>query len=86
MRTSVEISDALLAKARKVIARRRVTLRALIEEGLRRVLAEERETEMTAMADRRFDGPLGFAPGRGEADVAEAIRAFNEGARGRDRD
>ena len=38
MKTTVEISDALLEEARKVAARRNVTLRTLIEEGLRQVV------------------------------------------------
>jgi hypothetical protein len=43
MRTSVEISDSLLEEARKVIAREGTTLRALTEQGLRRVVAERRQ-------------------------------------------
>ncbi len=38
MKTTVEISDALITQARKVATRRRVTLRTLIEEGLRQVV------------------------------------------------
>ena len=38
MKTTVEISDALLKEARRVAARRNVTLRTLIEEGLRQVV------------------------------------------------
>lgn len=38
MKITVEISDALLSEAGKVAARRRVTLRTLIEEGLRQVV------------------------------------------------
>ena len=40
MKTTVEIADALLAEARKLAARERRTVRALMEEGLRRVLKE----------------------------------------------
>ena len=69
MRTSVEISDALLAKARKVMARRCVTLRALVEEGLRRVLTDEGSGGTFRMRDARLDGVTGFAVGRTEADV-----------------
>jgi hypothetical protein len=79
MRTSVEICDSLLARARQVMERRRVTLRSLVEEGLRRVLHDEREMADFRLRDARFDGETGFAHGRSEADVAEAIRVVNEG-------
>ena len=42
MKTTVDIADPILHEARKVAARERTTLRSLIEEGLRRVLAEKR--------------------------------------------
>ena len=38
MKTTVEISDSLLDRARQVAASRSTTLRELIEEGLRNVL------------------------------------------------
>lgn len=78
MRTSIDISDALLAKARKVMAKKRVTLRSLVEEGLRRVLDEDPRASDFELRDARFDGPTGFAPGATEADVAAAIRELNE--------
>lgn len=40
MKTTVDISDPLLRKARKLAAREHVTLRALIERGLHRVVAD----------------------------------------------
>jgi len=42
MKTTVELSDAALNEARRVAQREGTSLRALIEEGLRRVLAERR--------------------------------------------
>lgn len=42
MKTTVEISDALLAEARKLAARERTTVRMLIEQGLRCVIEERR--------------------------------------------
>jgi methylthioribose-1-phosphate isomerase len=38
LKTTIEISDALLEEARRVAARDRTTVRSLIEEGLRIVL------------------------------------------------
>ena len=40
MKTTVEISNVLLRQARRLAARDQTTVRALIEEGLRRVVAE----------------------------------------------
>lgn len=47
MKTTVEIADALLLEARRVAARQGVTLRALIERGLHRVIDDE-------VGERRF--------------------------------
>jgi Arc/MetJ family transcription regulator len=43
MKTTVEISDALLAEVRKLAASEETTVRALVEEGLRRLVAERSE-------------------------------------------
>lgn len=40
MKTTVEISDSLLRDARRKAAREGVTLRTLVERGIRRVIAE----------------------------------------------
>ncbi|HZX97640.1 MAG TPA: type II toxin-antitoxin system VapB family antitoxin [Myxococcales bacterium] len=60
MKTTVEISDALLAAARKLAAKNGTTVRALIEEGLRRVV-EARSTRRFKLQDRSW-GSGGLRP------------------------
>ncbi|MBW1816753.1 MAG: DUF2191 domain-containing protein, partial [Deltaproteobacteria bacterium] len=52
MKTTVDIPDNLMRKAKAVAARQKITLRALIEEGLRKVLREP-EGEREAFKLRR---------------------------------
>lgn len=40
MKTTIEVSDTLLRAAKDVARQRQTTMRALIEEGLRRVLSD----------------------------------------------
>jgi len=42
MKTTVDISDPILNEARRIAAREGTTVRALIELGLRRVIAEKK--------------------------------------------
>jgi len=56
MKTTVEISDALLSEARRVAARRGVTLRTILEEGLRQVLKAERGKPRFTLRDASFGG------------------------------
>jgi hypothetical protein len=55
MKTTIEISDALLREARKLAAREGVTLRALVERGLHRVIADTKRPPFR-MRDGRFKG------------------------------
>lgn len=56
MKTSVEISDAILDSARKLAAREKTTVRALIEEGLRKVVAERRKRGRFKLRKATFRG------------------------------
>jgi hypothetical protein len=40
MKTTIEISDPLLEAARQLAGREKTTVRALVEEGLRRVIED----------------------------------------------
>lgn len=56
MKTTVEISDALLREARKVAAREGVTLRTLVERGLHRVVAETNHATPFKLRRASFKG------------------------------
>jgi hypothetical protein len=66
MKTTVEIPDALLAAARRVAARDGLTLRQLIEEGLRRVVGDRRKDQPYRMRRATFRGQ-GLQPGLADA-------------------
>jgi hypothetical protein len=61
MKTTVEISDALLEDVRRLATRERTTVRALIEEGLRRVLVERGQDGAFRLRRATFRG-RGLAP------------------------
>ena len=56
MKTTVQISDALLADIHKIAAMRKTTLKALIDEGLRHVVERER---MKKKPFKLKDGSIG---------------------------
>ena len=55
MKTTIDITDGLLAEAKQVAARKHTTVRALVEDGLRLVL--DRENDRTPFKLR--DGSVG---------------------------
>ena len=56
MKTTVEISDALLREAREVAAREGVTLRTLLERGLHHVVAETKRGAAFKLRRASFKG------------------------------
>lgn len=56
MKTTVEIPDSLLDEAKKVAARQETTLRVLIIEGLRRVVAERKRSGTFRLRNASFRG------------------------------
>ena len=62
MKTTIEISDPLLRAARKLAAREGVTLREVVERGLRRVVAETKPDGPFELPRVTFKGE-GLQPG-----------------------
>lgn len=56
MKTTIEISDALLNAARKLAAREHTTLRNLIELGLREVLSRHKQQRAFTLRKASFSG------------------------------
>lgn len=56
MKTTVDISDALLEEARALLANEKTTLRALIEEGLRLVIEEHADRKPFKLRCATFKG------------------------------
>jgi hypothetical protein len=56
MKTTIEISDPLLLEAREIAAIEGVTLRAVVERGLRRVVADAKVDKPFKLRDARVSG------------------------------
>jgi len=74
MKTTVEISDPLMSEARKAAEREGRTLRSLLEEGLREVLASRERKRKFRLRDGSFKGK-GVQPGIDLSDW-ETIRSL----------
>ena len=62
MKTTIEISDSLLDEAKKLAAKEGTTIRAYVEQGLRRVLAERKIRGVFRLRKATFKGK-GLQPG-----------------------
>jgi succinylarginine dihydrolase len=79
MKTTLEIADSLLKEARKIAAREGTTLRALVERGLRRVVAENNKPpKKFKLRKVGFKGE-GLAPEFKDATWAEILEAAYRG-------
>ena len=56
MKTTIEISDAILEEAKQAAAKEGVTLRSLVEEGLRKVMRERQVNQEFQLRDASFQG------------------------------
>lgn len=80
MKTTVEISEPLLKEARRLAAREGVTLRALVERGLRQVLHGRRDGAFK-LRSASFGGN-GVQPGVDEGDWRNIRELAYEGRGG----
>jgi hypothetical protein len=78
---TVEIPDTLLEQARAVAARQRTTLRVLIVEGLRQVVAERKRPGVFRLRKATYRG-TGLQPGVADANWERVRELAYEGRGG----
>lgn len=81
MKTTIHIPDSLLEEARKIASREQTTLKALIQEGLRKVVAEHRKPSRFRLRKASFKGK-GLQPGFADASWERIRDAAYEGRGG----
>ena len=81
MKTTIDIADALARRARDAARQRGTTLRALVEDGLRRVLADDPPSRRAKPFRMVTFRGRGTQPGVEEGDW-EALRALLYEGRG----
>ena len=80
MKTTIEISDSLLSEAKKIAKPEGTTVRAFVEQGLRKILAERKSREPFRLRSASFKGK-GLQPGLEDA-TWESIRELTYQGRG----
>jgi hypothetical protein len=78
MKTTIDIAEPLLSEAKQVAAGEGITLRELVEEGLRTVLTGRRQRRRARLRDASFQGQ-GVQPGVREGDWDTIRAAIYEG-------
>lgn len=81
MKTTIDITDSLMIEAREVAHQEGTTFRALVEEGLRRVLDDRRSRSRFRLRAVSFRGE-GLVPGLSEGDWDEIRGRAYEGRGG----
>jgi hypothetical protein len=56
MKTTIQIPDAVFEEARKLAHQERTTLKALVEQGLRKVLSEHKQRNRFRLRKASFKG------------------------------
>lgn len=80
MKTTIDISDDLAARAKAYAAKERITLRSLVERGLREILRLEEQREQFELRDASVGG-RGLQAGYEDTDWSR-IRAVSYEGRG----
>jgi hypothetical protein len=70
MKTTLDISEPLLREARKIATREQTTLRELVEQGLRKIIAERKAAPPFRLRKASFKGD-GLDPELRDADWHE---------------
>ncbi len=81
MKTTIQLSDAVLSQVRTLARRERTTIRALVEEALRRLLKDRRGGGAYEFAETSVGGQ-GLQPGIREADWGAIREMIYEGQGG----
>lgn len=81
MKTTIQIPDSLLRAARKLAAQERTTLKALVEEGLRLLIAKRRPRSGFRLRKASFKG-TGLQPHLAEASWDRIREEIYEGRGG----
>ena len=80
MKTTIEISDSLLDEAKRLATKEGTTVRAYVEQGLRRIVAQRKSRGQFRLRKATFKGK-GLQPGVEDA-TWERIREMTYQGRG----
>ena len=81
MKTTIEIPKSLMEEARKLASQEGTSVRALVETGLRRVLAERKKRGRFKLRNASFKGD-GLQPGVADASWERITEMAYEGRGG----
>ena len=81
MKTTIEISDSLLDEAKRLAAKEGTTVRAYVEQDLRRIVAERKSRGLFRLRKATFKGK-GLQPGVQDATWKRIREAIYQGRGG----
>jgi len=81
MKTTIEISDSLLEETKRLAAKEGTTVRAFVEQGLRRIVAERKSRGVFRLRKATFKGE-GLQPGVQDATWERVRKTIYQGRGG----